>query len=289
MTDHAESTERSDWPDEVNVHPIERRVSRAVGGALVVIAALRRGLVGLGMGLAGAALIERAATGHSRLYTALRISTAHGKRGPAASVPHGQGIRVRRSLTIRRAPAEVYGFWRRLDTLPIFMHHIDEVMVLGGGRSHWRARGPLGSTIEWEATIINEIEDKLIAWRSLPDSQIHHAGSVRFDPTLGGKGTLVTVTMEYDPPAGLIGALVARLLGADPQRQLEDDLRRLKTLLEAGEPDLVWQGLRGPDADEARGAIGDDSTDDAADDAADDTPAGAAQNDDESDDRRGVH
>jgi uncharacterized membrane protein len=270
--------ERSDRPDDVNVHPVERRASRAVGGALVMLGGLRRGLVGLGLGLAGAALIQRAATGHSRLYTSLRISTAHGTRGPNASVAHGRGVRVRRSITVRRSPAEVYGFWRRLETLPIFMHRVDEVMVLGDGRSHWRARAPFGRTIEWEAAIINDIEAKLIAWRSLPESQIQHAGSVRFDDTIDGNGTLVTVTMEYDPPAGLLGALAARLLGLDPQRQLEDDLRRLKALLEVGDSLTPRHGLRDRDEDEASGPLGDDSSD-----------AAASLADEVDDDRRGVH
>ena len=287
MNDQAEAADsqvedRDDWPNDVNVHRLERKVSRYVGGVLVVLGALRRGFVGMGVGLVGAALLERAATGHSRLYEKLRISTAHGRRGPSASVPHGQGIRVKRGISVRREQAEVFAYWRRLENLPIFMHNLENVTPLGEGRSHWRARMPFGPPLEWEAKIINEVEDELIAWRSLEGSQIHHAGSVRFERALGGRGTLVTVTMEYDPPAGLLGALAARLVGIDPALQLEADLRRFKMLLEAGDvpsENAEWRGrLSGiTEVDEAREVLREE------------TPDSPANEGDGVDDRRGVH
>lgn len=228
--------DRDDWPTDVNVHRVERKASRIAGVAVLALAALRRGIVGTGLGVLGAALMHRGMTGHCRVYSALRISTAHGRRGPNASVPHGQGVRIRRSMVIARAPAQVYAFWRKLANLPIVLHGVDEVIELSDGRSHWRGRGPLGASVEWEATLVNDIDGELIAWRSLEGSRfVGHAGSVRFAPAINGTGTLVSVTMEYAPPAGLIGTFVAKMLGTDPDREVENGLRRLKMLLESSE------------------------------------------------------
>jgi uncharacterized membrane protein len=261
--------DQDDWPNEVNVHKYERMASTALGIGLITIGGLRRGLIGAAVSLLGAGLMHRGATGHCSLYSALRVSTAHGPRAPSASVAHGRGVKIKKTVTIRLSPSRVYRFWRALDNLPIFMHGLDSVTVLDDGRSHWCARGPAGKTVEWDAQIINDVENEVIAWRSLPDSQVHNAGSVRFERALGGHGTLVTVTMEYDPPAGLLGALAARLLGADPERQVEDDLRRLKALLESGEvPHLgaEWRGRLGevPDLEQARELLGQDAADDVA-------------------------
>jgi uncharacterized membrane protein len=249
-------TDEFPWPDEINVHPIERMFSTGLGLSFMLMALLRRGLIGAGLGGLGVALIHRGMTGHCAMYSALRVSTAHGVRGPSASVPHGQGIRVRHTMTIRRSPDELYQFWRRLENLPRFMRHIESVVVLDEHRSRWRVQGPAETSVVWDAEIINDVENELIAWRSLPGSQIPNAGSVRFHPALG-EGTLVTVTLEYDPPAGLIGAAIARLLGADPQAQIVQDLQRLKVLLEGGEIPHVGAQWRGrlseiPDLETAR-------------------------------------
>jgi uncharacterized membrane protein len=286
--------DREDWPDEVNVHRSERTASSAVGAALVVLAGLRRGLVGLGIGLIGGMLMQRGATGHCHLYSALRVSTAHGRRGPSASVPHNQGVKVKRSLAMKAEPAEVYAFWRRLENLPIVMHRIESVTPLSEGRSQWRARGPLRSVVEWTATIINEVEGELIAWRTLEGSQVHHAGSVRFERSLGGNGTLVTVTMEYDPPAGLLGAFAARVIGVDPARQLDEDLHRLKMLLEAGTVPQPGAERRGrladaPDLESAREILAEDAAEDSAEEGEQDDGQDDAAEDGGRDDRRGVH
>lgn len=256
--------DREDWPDEVNVHRSERTASSAVGAALVAFGGLRRGLVGLGIGLLGGMLMQRGATGHCHLYSALRVSTAYGRRGPSASVPHNQGVKVKRSLLIKAEPARIFEFWRRLENLPIVMHRIESVTPLAEGRSHWRARGPMRSAVEWTATIINEVEGELIAWRTLEGSQVHHAGSVRFERSLGGGGTLVTVTMEYAPPAGLLGAFAARVIGVDPARQLDEDLHRLKLLLEGGTAPQTGAETRGrladvPDLETAREILAEDA------------------------------
>jgi uncharacterized membrane protein len=152
---------------------------------------------------------------------------------PVASVARGQGIKVEREVTVNRPVVEVYRFWRQLENLPRFMDHLESVTVIDENRSHWVAKAPAGTRVEWDATIHNEIENELIAWRSLAGSDVDNAGSVHFTPD--GPGTLVRVVLSYDPPAGRVGAAVAKLLGEEPGSQVEDDLRRFKQVVEAGE------------------------------------------------------
>jgi uncharacterized membrane protein len=129
----------------------------------------------------------------------------------------------------------VYQFWRNLENLPRFMKHLKEVRALDAKRSHWVANAPLGTSVEWDAEIIMEQTDELIAWRSLPDAQVPNAGTVRFRALPAGRGTEVIVILEYMPPAGAIGAAVAKLFSEEPSQQIEGDLRRLRSVLEAGE------------------------------------------------------
>jgi uncharacterized membrane protein len=144
-------------------------------------------------------------------------------------------VHVETSIAIDRSPAELYLFWRQFKNLPLFMRNLDSVSDLGAGRTHWVAKGPDGSLIEWDAEIYNEKANELIAWRSLEDSEIVNAGSVRFQPAPAGHGTYVRVALNYNPPAGKLGATIAQLLGADPAQLIKEDLRRLKQMMEAGE------------------------------------------------------
>ena len=117
------------------------------------------------------------------------------------------------------------------------MSHLKEVRVLDEKRSHWVACGPAGYTVEWDAEIINDEPNALIAWRSLEGSDVDHAGSVRFVPAPGGagdRGTEVKVVMDYIPPAGRLGALIAKLFGEEPQQQIQEDLRKFKRIMETG-------------------------------------------------------
>lgn len=155
---------------------------------------------------------------------------------PVASVPHREGIKATHTIVVNRPPADLYRYWRDFANLPRFMQHLERVQALTDGRSRWRAKAPLGTTVEWEARVINEVENELIAWQSLPGSTIGNAGSVRFVPVPGGGGTEVRVALSYDPPAGPLGAVVARLLGEEPHAQVADDLGRFKEMLEAGPP-----------------------------------------------------
>ena len=114
------------------------------------------------------------------------------------------------------------------------MDHLESVTVLDENRSHWVAKAPVGTRVEWDAVIHNEIENELIAWRSLPKADVNNAGSVHFN-SVGEGATEVRVVLSYQPPAGKLGAVVAKLLGEEPSTQVDDDLRRFKQVMETGE------------------------------------------------------
>lgn len=156
-----------------------------------------------------------------------------------ASVRHSRGsssrtASVRSAITIRRPIDEVYRFWRDFANLPRFMAHLESVQVRGE-LSTWRAKGPAGMTVEWDAELVTDLENERIAWHSLADSDVSNAGIVRFSQAPGGRGTQVFVELEYSPPVGGAGFVVAKLLGEEPGQQVKDDLRRLKQVMETGE------------------------------------------------------
>jgi uncharacterized membrane protein len=221
--------------DARNVGLIERWFSLAAGSALALLAARRRGMPGVVAGAIGSELLYRGVTGYCPIYGLLGLRTApqRGSCNAAASVPYGRGVRVEQSIAVAHPASELYAFWRRLDTLPQFMQHVEEVTVLTPMRSRWRVRAPIGSRVTWEAEIINDVPGQIIGWRSLPGSAIHHAGSVHFDQRDGL--TEVRVVLEYAPPARYIGASVARILGEEPHRQIAEDLRRFKAIVDRGE------------------------------------------------------
>jgi uncharacterized membrane protein len=143
--------------------------------------------------------------------------------------------RVTEAITVNRPIEQVFAFWRELENLSRFMRYVQSVERLGDGTSRWRALGPGGITVEWMAEIVDERENELIAWRSLPDARVQSSGSVRFTRAPGARGTEVHVDMSFNPPAGALGRTVAWITGRDPSRQLHEDLQRFKQLLETGE------------------------------------------------------
>lgn len=186
---------------------------------------------GLGLALAGGAL-GLAAYG---VYRQVRGQGEQEGHNPDASVPHGAGEKSVHVVTVNKPTAELYRYWRDFTNLPRFMNHLEAVEDRGEGRSHWKAKAPLGQTVEWDATIVNEVENELIAWQSTEDAQVNNAGSVRFRPAPGDRGTEVRVNLSYEPPAGKAGVVIAKILGEEPGRQVSDDLRRFKQLMETGE------------------------------------------------------
>ena len=145
------------------------------------------------------------------------------------------GLHASASCVVNRPLEEVYNFWRDFQNLPRFMRHLDSVVDIGEGRSRWKAKGPAGMDVEWEAVIVADVPGEVITWRSLENSDVDNAGAVRFEQAAGGRGTIVKVNFEYKPLAGVVGAAVAKLFGEEPNQQLDDDLRRFKQVLEVGE------------------------------------------------------
>ena len=225
----------------INVNNPERWFSVVAGAALAAYGLTRRSIAGLVLAGVGGGLVWRGATGHCHVYEAMGMSSVPAE-GDNVSVPYGRGIRVEKSVTINRSPEELYRFWRNFENLPRFMSHLKSVAVLDDKRSHWVAKGPAGSEAEWDAEIINEVPNELIGWRSVDGSQINNAGSVHFTPTIANRGTEVKVILRYDPPGGVLGAVIAKLFGEDPARQVQEDLRTLKQILETGERSTAARG-----------------------------------------------
>jgi len=221
MTATTDSTTQSapayaEQPAEVNVNtsatPVQRWAAIAGGAACA---------------LAGGTLIARAVKGR-------KDATSDGDHSPSASIEHKAGIRVEKTVTINKPIEEIYRFWRNFENLPRFMDHLESVRVTDDTHSHWKAKGPAKKSVEWDAVIINDIANEVIAWKST-DAQVANAGSVRFRSAPGGHGTEVTVNLEYEPPAGKAGMLVAKIFGEEPTQQVQDALRHFKQVMEAGE------------------------------------------------------
>lgn len=144
------------------------------------------------------------------------------------------GIKIERSVTVAETPGVLYRFWRDLRNLPRVMSHLESVRLLDPTRSQWTVKGPAGTRIEWQADIINDVPEQVIAWRTVEGSPVTHAGSVNFDHAPDGSGTVVRVSLQYDPPGGELGHSLAALVGADAGQQIEDDLNTFKMSWERG-------------------------------------------------------
>ena len=215
--------------ESISYAEVERWVSLASATALMAYGFSRRTLPGFCLAVAATPLAFRGVSG-----TWPRFND-WGSDDTRVALSGSRGIHVRESIRLERPVAEVYRFWRNLENLPRFMTHLEGVTNLGNGRSHWEAKGPAHMKVEWDAEIINEVENKVLGWRSLPGSDIVTAGAVNFSTVRGGRSTQVSVHLQYEPPARRAGALVATLFGRNPASMIREDLRHLKQLLEAGE------------------------------------------------------
>jgi uncharacterized membrane protein len=218
--------------DRPSLSDAENWLALGTGALLLLVGASRRSAVGACLAATSAPLLYRGFTG--RWPAAFN---GYVQRDDTRTALAGErGVHVRESIRLEAPIADVYRFWRCLENLPRFMKHLDRVTTGSDGRrSHWVAAGPAGLAVEWDADIINEIENKVLAWRSLPGSEIVSAGSVNFDEARGGRSTQVSVHLQYAPPAGKAGALMASLFGREPSQTIREDLRRFKQLLETGE------------------------------------------------------
>jgi uncharacterized membrane protein len=218
-----------DYARGKNVDPVERVMSVAAGAALTLFGLRRFSLLRLGVAALGAKLVQRGISGHCPVYERLGVTTA---TGSGEGVRGNLGTKVERSIVVYAPPDKVYRFWRHFENLPRFMDNLEEVQVQDSTRSRWIARGPGGVKVEWDAEVINEVPDQLIAWRST-GGNVGHAGSVHFEPGPGGRGTIVRVSMQYDPPGGSAGHAVASLLGGDAGTRIEQDLQNFKRMIES--------------------------------------------------------
>jgi uncharacterized membrane protein len=225
------------------------------------------GLARLGCIAMEATLIGRAATNAKSADRRSRIGITAAVIGAAAvfdlitAVQQGSrqtmgehrtasgALSIERCITVHKSPEECYRFWRNFDNFPRFMQHLESVQSTSATRSHWKAKAPLGKTVEWDAEVTVDQPGELLAWHSVEGADVDNAGTVRFEAAPGGRGTIVRVDMQYSPPGGKAGALVAKLFGEEPSLQVDDDLRHFKQLIETGEiPTTVGQsaGPRGP-------------------------------------------
>ena len=199
-----------------------RMISGAAGGALLLMGLRKRGVLGLGMAAVGGYLAYRAATGNDPVMAAAGLS------GNATAA---KPIFVEHSVVVDRPAQAVYDFWRKLENLPQIMSHLESVNALDEKRSRWVAKAPLGTHVEWEAEIVNDKPGQRIGWHSLPGATVDNAGSVQFESLPSG-GTRVHVALSYRPPAGPLGAAVAKLFGEEPSQQIAEDLQKFKAAFE---------------------------------------------------------
>jgi uncharacterized membrane protein len=221
------------FEDQVGYSDVERWVTLATAAALIAYGFSRRTLPGVCLAFAAAPLAFKGVAGW---WPGVNGSVPSDDTRVALS--GDRGIHIRESIRLEKPIAEVYRFWRTFANLPRFMTHLRRVTDLGHNRSHWEASGPARVKVEWDAEIINDVENSVIGWRSLPGSDVVTAGSVHFAAVRAGRSTQVSVHLQYSPPAGRAGALIATLLGRNPAHMIREDLRRLKQLLEAEE--IAW-------------------------------------------------
>jgi uncharacterized membrane protein len=151
------------------------------------------------------------------------------------TLPYGYGIKLKEAVTVNCSAEQLYNYWRNLENLPKLFDNVLFVKVLDSSRSHWTLRAPGGINLEWDAEMMIDRKNEMIGWRSLDGADIDNAGYVRFERATGGRGTVVRVALQYNPPAGKVGAAVSTLLGEKPSSRIKEALRKFKQLMEAGE------------------------------------------------------
>jgi uncharacterized membrane protein len=202
-----------------NWAPGTRLIVGSAGATLIAWGVARRSILGVSAGGIGALLLARSI---ANLPVKRVVGVGAGRRG----------VDVRKSIFIAASPDEVYRFFVAAENFPRFMEHVREVRITPDGRWHWRVDGPAGSDIEWVAEVTRAEPGELLSWRTVPNSVVENSGTVRFISENGG--TRVDVRLSYVPPLGAIGHAIAALFGSHPKKQLDDDLVRLKSLLEQG-------------------------------------------------------
>jgi uncharacterized membrane protein len=200
-----------------------------VGGDIIDLIGLRKALQSKSAKPVNIAIATAAVTGVTALDLRCARELTDGREAA------DRLMKVKKTILINRAPDELYQCWRDFRNLPRFMKNLEAVEVTTDTRSRWTAKGPAGKKFHWNAEIVEDTPRECIAWRSLEGGDVANSGSVRFQGAPGGRGTLVSVEMRYSPPAGSIGATIAKLFGRAPEQEVEEDLRRFKQMMETGE------------------------------------------------------
>jgi len=201
--------------------PAARLLAGALGAGLLLRSAHERGVWGALLGALGGGFLARAVTNYGLAGLAGR-----GERG----------ITVQKVINVSAPVEEVFSFWIEYQNFPRFISKMREAPPAVERRSRWAVAGPAGVPVHWTAEVTRVVPTSLIEWRATGDSQVRHQGSVRFEQVGGGSGdvlTRVTVRLRYVPPAGAFGHAVAALFGADPKAEMDGDLMRMKTIIEA--------------------------------------------------------
>lgn len=225
---------------QINVGRVERVGSIAAGLVLLYVAGRRTSRAGRWSSGAATGLIARGVLGFCPVNALVGRNTRVTDTRKALGGP--RGVHVLEWIVVPVTPEEAYAFWRDFTNLPRFMAHLSRVEVVNATHSHWVAAAPAGLRVEWDARIINDIENKLIGWQSLEQADVVSAGSVRFRPVRSG--TKIVVHLQYDPPGGKLGNWIAGAFGQSPAQAIREDLRRLQ---------LVFAGQREPLPPDRRG------------------------------------
>lgn len=264
---YGQQSPQSYWGQDgqgMNVGQTERQLSVVAGAGLLLYALINRSSSSFLTAPLGAYLVWRGQTGYCPVYEAMNVNTAQSQggwqgngygqqqrnwqgNGGVQQIPiqqQGQAqqnqqpsnrIEIQRAITINKSADELYTFWRKLENLPRFMHHIERIEQTGAKSSHWHAKVIGGLPVEWDAEITEDVPGQRIAWRTKPDAQVQQSGVVEFKQATGGRGTVVNVDIQYTPPGGIIGETFGRLLNGVTAQQVKDDIGRFKSLMETGE------------------------------------------------------
>lgn len=200
--------------------PLSLRWLVGAGGAAFALAGTRRfGLLGLASTALGVAAMARAVFDEPL--------------GHVVGLVERPGIRVNKTTTIEAPVHEVFPFFVAFGNFPRFMRHVQQVSEIGAGRWRWKVQGPAGVPFQWDAQVTRLVDDEVVEWESVPGSPVQHRGRARFEAMPDGT-TRLSIDLAYEPPLGEIGHAVAKLLGADPKRELDEDMVRFKSILEHG-------------------------------------------------------
>ncbi|HET9251731.1 MAG TPA: SRPBCC family protein [Candidatus Eisenbacteria bacterium] len=214
-----------------NVATLERVVCAAVGGKIVLDGLRQRSWRGVALAIAGGELLRRGWTGHCRLYEALGVSTAVDRALSLPGAPEDARETEHRVMIEAKFPEYLYRLWKQPETLGRVMEQFADVTWSGPDRAHWRVRTPLGKSFEWEAWTVEDREEQVIRWESLPGAEVPSDGAIEF-LRVPGRGTEVVLRLRFDPPGGAIGDALAKLWGMSPATLAVRALDRFKELAE---------------------------------------------------------